>query len=203
MTYKNLGPPTKSSQKPDTFWGGFRQKIMWFNKEINMKKIIFCAGVLMFGLGKVQAETLKVGDPAPNFTAAASDGSQVELKNVIGKSPIVLYFYPKDDTPGCTKEACSLRDNFAAFRKLNATVYGISYDSIESHKQFIDKYKLPFVLISDSDHSIAKLYGSYSLLYAKRMTFVVDKAGKIAWLNPKVDSTTHSAELQAVLAKLQ
>jgi thioredoxin-dependent peroxiredoxin len=168
-----------------------------------MKRCFFGAGVLMFGLGKVQAEALKVGDPAPNFTAPSSGGSQMELKSLIGKSPIVLYFYPKDDTPGCTKEACGIRDHFAAFRKLNATVFGISYDTVESHKQFIDKYKLPFALLSDHDHAIAKLYGADGLLYAKRMTYVVDKSGKIAWMNPKVDPSTHSQELQDVLAKLQ
>ena len=156
----------------------------------------------MFGIGKVQAETLKVGDPAPNFTAASSDGSQVELKSIIGKTPIVLYFYPKDDTPGCTTEACSLRDHFAAFRKLNATVYGISYDSIESHKKFIAKFNLPFALLSDKDRVIAKLYGAGGMLFAKRMTFVIDKSGKIAWINPKVDPSTHSQELEDVLAKL-
>lgn len=157
----------------------------------------------MLGFGKAQADTLKVGDPAPNFTAPASDSSTFELKAATGKAPIVLYFYPKDDTPGCTKEACSLRDNFAAFRKLDATVYGISYDSIESHKKFIEKYKLPFALLSDQNHAIAKLYGADSLLFAKRMTFVVDKSGKIAWINPKVDPSTHSQELEAVLSKLQ
>ncbi len=168
-----------------------------------MKRTLLCAGVLMLGLGKVQAEALKVGDPAPNFTAAASDGSQVELKSVIGKAPIVLYFYPMDDTPGCTKEACSLRDHFAAFRKLDATVYGISYDSIDSHKKFIAKYNLPFVLLSDKDRAIAKLYGAYGMLFAKRMTFVVDKSGKIAWINPKVDPSTHSQELETVLSNLK
>jgi len=157
----------------------------------------------MFGLGKAQAEALKVGDPAPNFTAASSDGGQVELNALVGKAPIVLYFYPKDDTPGCTKEACGLRDNFAAFRKLQATVFGISYDSVESHKKFIEKYKLPFALLADTDHAIAKRYGAAGFIFASRMTFVIDKAGKIAWINPKVDPTTHSSELQAVLAKLQ
>ena len=160
------------------------------------------AGVLMFGIGRAKAD-VKVGQPAPDFTAASSDGSQVHLKALIGKAPIVLYFYPKDDTPGCTKEACSLRDNFAAFRKLNATVFGISYDSVDSHKKFIDKYHLPFALLSDSDHQIAKLYGANSMLFAKRMTFVIDKAGTIAWLNPAVDPATHSQELQDVLSKLQ
>src|SRR5436853_518087 len=106
----------------------------------SMKRCLLGAGVMMFGIGKVQAEALKVGNPASNFTAASSDGSQVELKSLIGKSPIVLYFYPKDDTPGCTKEACGLRDDFAAFRKLDAIVFGVSYDTVESHKKFIEKY---------------------------------------------------------------
>jgi len=156
----------------------------------------------MFGMGSAHAE-LKVGQPAPDFTAAASDGSQVHLKSIEGKSPIVLYFYPKDDTPGCTKEACSLRDNFAAFRHLNATVFGISYDTVESHQKFIEKYHLPFLLLSDHDHAIAKLYGSSGVLFAKRMTFVVDKSGNIAWINPAVNPATHSQELQDVLTKLQ
>jgi peroxiredoxin Q/BCP len=167
-----------------------------------MKRIFLCLGVLMFGLGKARGDSLKVSDPAPNFTAASSDGSQVELKSIIGKTPIVLYFYPMDDTPGCTKEACGLRDHFAAFRKLQATVYGISYDSIESHKKFIAKFNLPFALLSDKDHTIAKLYGANGLLFAKRMTFVIDKSGKIAWMNPKVDPSTHSQELEDVLTKL-
>jgi peroxiredoxin Q/BCP len=153
--------------------------------------------------GKANATELKVGDPAPDFTAPASDGSQVHLKDKIGPSPIVLYFYPKDNTPGCTKEACGLRDNFAAFRKLNATVYGISYDTVDSHQAFIKKFNLPFLLLSDHDKKIAELYGAKGLLFAKRMTFVVDKTGKIAWLNPSVNPSTHSQELEAVLAKLQ
>src|SRR5207253_3218741 len=150
----------------------------------------------MLGFGKAQAEALKVGEPAPNFKAAVSDGSQLELKSVIGKTPVVLYFYPKDDTPGCTTEACGLRDHFAAFRNLHTTVYGISYDSVDSHKKFIAKYNLPFALLADQDHAIAKLYGADGFLYAKRMTFVIDKTGKIAWINPNVDPSTHSQELE-------
>ncbi len=155
----------------------------------------------MFGLGRAEAE-LKVGDNAPDFSAASSDGSTVHLHAILDKAPIVLYFYPKDDTPGCTKEACSLRDNFAAFRKLNATVFGVSYDSVASHKEFIEKYKLPFALLSDSDHTIAKLYGANGMLFAKRMTYVIDHAGRIAYLNPSVNPTTHSQELQDVLTQL-
>src|SRR5277367_4315174 len=125
-----------------------------------MKRIILVfLGVLMFGIGKASA-ALTVGQPAPDFTATASDGTSVHLKAVIGPKPIVLYFYPKDDTPGCTKEACSFRDDFAAFTKLNATVYGVSYDTTESHQAFIAKYHLPFLLLSDSSHAIAKLYGA-------------------------------------------
>ena len=167
-----------------------------------MKRFILFLGVLMFGFGKARAADLRVGDPAPNFTAPASDGSQVELKSQMGKAPIVLYFYPKDDTPGCTKEACGIRDHFAAFRKLNAIVYGVSYDSVDSHKKFIAKYNLPFVLLSDPNHAVAKLYGAESFLFAKRMTFVIDKSGKIAWINPKVDPSKHSDELEKVLASL-
>jgi len=145
---------------------------------------------------------VKVGDPAPDFTADSTTGKPVHLKDEIGKAPIVLYFYPKDDTPGCTKEACGLRDNFAAFRKLNATVYGVSYDSLESHQKFIEKYKLPFVLISDSNKTVAKAYGADGMLFAKRMTFLIDRSGKIAWLNPAVDPATHSAELEAAIAEV-
>src|SRR5947207_1189727 len=125
-----------------------------------MKRILTALGVLMFGFGTARAAELKVGDTAPNFTAASSDGRQVELKSLIGQAPIVLYFYPKDDTPGCTKEACGLKDDFAAFRKLHATVFGVSYDSVESHKKFAAKFNLPFALLADTDHAIAKAYGS-------------------------------------------
>jgi peroxiredoxin Q/BCP len=159
-------------------------------------------GGLFMGTNMASAAELKVGDQAPDFTAATSAGTQVHLQELIGKAPIVLYFYPKDDTPGCTKEACSLRDNFAAFRKLNATVFGISFDSVESHRKFVEKYKLPFLLLSDQDKTIAKLYGAGGMLFAKRMTFVIDKTGKIAWINPAVNPNTHSAELEKVLANL-
>jgi thioredoxin-dependent peroxiredoxin len=167
-----------------------------------MKRLLIFLGVFMFGIGSAKAE-LKVGDPAPDFSAASSDGSQVHLKALTGKAPIVLYFYPKDDTPGCTKEACSIRDDFGAFRKLNATVFGVSYDTVESHKKFIEKYHLPFALLSDSDHAIAKAYGADGSFGAKRMTYVIDKTGNIAWINPAVNPSTHSKELQDVLAKLQ
>ncbi len=166
------------------------------------KKSGIVLGGLLMGFGFVQAAELKVGDAAPDFTAMSSADTSVHLKDELKNAPIVLYFYPKDDTPGCTKEACGLRDNFAAFRKLNATIFGVSYDSVESHKDFVKKFDLPFLLLSDSDKKIAKAYGADGLLFAKRMTFVIDKAGKIAWINPSVSPATHSAELEKVLSHL-
>jgi thioredoxin-dependent peroxiredoxin len=168
--------------------------------ETAMKFLAILAGVLMFGLGSAKAE-LKVGDPAPDFSAPSTSGT-IRLSELVGKAPVIVYFYPKDDTPGCTKEACGLRDSFAAFRKLDATILGVSYDSVESHKKFAGKYKLPFALVSDAHKKIAKAYGADGLLFAKRKTFVIDKVGKIAWVNPDVTPATHSQELQDVLAKL-
>ena len=161
-------------------------------------------GAVLLGGTTQAAEMPKVGDVAPDFTATASDGSTVRLKDYAGKSNVVLYFYPKDDTPGCTKQACGLRDDYAEFAKLNAVVFGVSYDSVESHKKFINKYNLPFLLLADTDKKIAAAYGAGSSLIpaAKRMTFIIDRQGKIAYVNPKVSPAAHSAEVREVLAKL-
>jgi len=158
-------------------------------------------GLVMIQFSAFGAEMPKVGDSAPDFSAAASDGTTMHLKDYIGKGNIILYFYPKDDTKGCTMEACSIRDNFDEFKGLNATVFGVSFDSVESHRNFITKYKLPFVLLADTDKSIAKLYGvaNDDSKVASRVTFVIDKAGKIAFVNPKVNPATHAAELRTVL----
>lgn len=146
----------------------------------------------------------KVGDIAPDFSVAASDGTTVHLKDYIGKGNIILYFYPKDDTKGCTIEACSIRDTFDEFKGLNATILGVSFDSVASHKAFIAKYNLPFVLLADTDKSVAKLYGAANddSKHASRVTFVISKAGRIAFVDPKVNPATHAAELQAVLKSL-
>ena len=151
------------------------------------------------------AELLKVGDVAPDFSVAASDGSTVHLKDQLWKGPIVLYFYPKDDTPGCTKEACGIRDDFSEFKGLNATVFGVSFDSVASHQKFIAKYKLPFVLLADTDKKIAVAYGAAgpNSLTASRVTFVIDAQGKIARVFPKVSPADHSAELRQALAELR
>ena len=159
-------------------------------------------GVMFFCFSKAQGEELKLGSPAPEFVAPASNGSQVRLSEWLNRAPIVLYFYPKDDTPGCTKEACSIRDNFNAFRDLKATIFGINYDAISSHKKFIERYHLPFLLLTDLDHSIGKAYGAGGLLSVSRQTFIIDKHGTLVYINRSVNPATQSLELQNALAQL-
>jgi peroxiredoxin Q/BCP len=170
-----------------------------------MKTIILLLGAgLLARSTAFSAEMPTVGDKAPDFSVAASNGTTVQLKDYVGKGPIILYFYPKDDTKGCTAEACGIRDTMDEFKGLNATVLGVSFDSVESHKAFIAKYKLPFVLLADTDKKVAKAYGvaDDSSKVAGRVTFVINKAGKIAFVDPKVNPATHATELRAVLANL-
>lgn len=146
-----------------------------------------------------------VGDDAPSFTAKASNGQTVALADFKGKSHVVLYFYPKDDTPGCTRQACSVRDTHDEFKELNAVVLGVSFDSVESHRKFVEKHKLPFLLLADMDKAIAKAYGiaDEATAMAPRVTFIISKAGKIALVIPKVNPDTHSAEVRQALAGLE
>lgn len=157
---------------------------------------------LAVGAAPARAGALKVGDKAPDVTAPLSDGTTFKLSAWLDRAPLVLYFYPKDNTPGCTKEACSLRDDFPSFRGLKATVIGISYDGVESHKKFIAKYSLPFLLASDTDKKAAKAFGVDGLLFAHRATFIVGKDGTILYVNPSVSPKTHSKEVRDFLATL-
>jgi peroxiredoxin Q/BCP len=122
----------------------------------------------------------KTGQPAPDFALKDQDGTVVRLSDFKGK-PLVLYFYPKDDTPGCTAEACTFRDSFEVFSDAGAAVAGVSSDSPESHKRFAAKNKLPFRLLSDEDERVKKAYGVYTMmgLWSGRVTFVIDKNGVI------------------------
>ncbi len=150
--------------------------------------------------------SLTVGSRAPDFTLPAGDGSSVSLKALRGKK-VVLYFYPKDDTPGCTKEACSFRDNFAALRKKRAVVIGISADSPASHEKFSRKFDLPFTLASDEDKEVLKQYGVWKqkslygrkFLGIERTTFVIDEEGKISHIFPRVKVDGHTEEVLAAL----
>lgn len=145
---------------------------------------------------------IKEGNAAPDFTATNTNGETVRLKDLRGKK-VVLYFYPKDDTPGCTKEACSFRDSFAQFRKQGIEVIGVSTDSEASHKKFTAKYELPFTLLADTDHSIADAYGVYgekkfmgrTYMGVKRMTFLIDEKGKVRKVFEKVKPEEHAQEV--------
>ena len=145
---------------------------------------------------------LKIGDAAPNFKLVDQNEKEHNLSNYFGKK-IVVYFYPKDDTPGCTKEACSIRDNFALFEENNIIVFGISYDSPSSHKKFSEKYNLPFILLSDSAKSVATLYNSKGLFMAKRNTFLIDEEGKIFKIYKNVDVSTHTESILNDFSKLE
>jgi peroxiredoxin Q/BCP len=152
---------------------------------------------------------LQIGDNAPDFTATADSGEKIRLKDLRGKK-VILYFYPKDDTPGCTREACDFRDLYARFKKKNVVVLGVSVDSAASHAKFKSKYGLPFALISDEDHKIVEAYGVWKekSMYGKkymgteRTTFLIDEKGKIARIYEKVKVDGHAdALLEAVSEK--
>jgi thioredoxin-dependent peroxiredoxin len=144
----------------------------------------------------------KEGSMAPDFKVKNTDGETVRLKDLRGRK-VVLYFYPKDDTPGCTKEACSFRDAFSDFKKRGIEVLGVSTDSEASHKKFTAKYKLPFTLLTDTDHAIADAYGVYgekkfmgrTYMGVKRMTFLIDEKGKVKKVFEKVKPDEHAQEV--------
>jgi len=144
-----------------------------------------------------------IGKPAPDFSLPSTTGENISLKQFKGKKTVILYFYPKDETPGCTKEACEFRDQFAEFERNNVVVLGISTDPMESHLKFRDKHHLPFPLLSDEDTAVSKLFGVYKQknLYGKkymgieRTTFVIDKTGRIAQIYPKVKVEGHMQDL--------
>jgi peroxiredoxin Q/BCP len=150
--------------------------------------------------------TLKEGDPAPDFTAPASSGGTVSLADFKGQH-VVLYFYPRDDTPGCTKEACGFRDAYEKFKKAGAVVLGVSIDPLKSHDKFITKFKLPFTLIADEDKAIVQKYGVWGqksfmgrkYMGTHRVTFLIDPNGRIKKIWPAVKPEAHPAEVLAAI----
>ena len=149
---------------------------------------------------------LKVGDKAPSFTAATSGGGKISLADYLGQN-VVLYFYPRDDTPGCTKEACAFRDQFADFKKKGAVVLGVSTDPVKSHDKFVAKFSLPFTLLADEDKQIVEAYGVWgekSFMGRKytgtnRVTFLIGPDGNIKKIWPQVKPEEHVAEVLAAL----
>ncbi len=150
---------------------------------------------------------LKVGEPAPDFSLSAYDGKPVSLGDFRDKQSVVLYFYPKDDTPGCTREACAFRDLSAEFAAKNAVILGVSPDTVESHVAFRDKFSLPFPLLADPDHEVAESYGVWkernrdgrTFMGVERTTVIIGKDGEIKKLWPNVTVDGHVDEVLAAL----
>jgi len=149
---------------------------------------------------------LAVGTEAPHFKAINQDGKTIALSDFKGKK-VLLYFYPRDNTPGCTKEACAFRDHVSAFQQLNVEILGVSIDDEKSHQSFAKKYDLPFALLADPEKSLVQAYGVWGekSLYGKkymgthRVTYLIDESGRIAAVFPKVKPEKHAAEILAVL----
>lgn len=140
---------------------------------------------------------IKVGDRVPNFSLPSQIGATVNIGDLIGKKSLVIYFYPKDDTPGCTAESCAFRDSYEVFTDAGAEVIGISGDSPQSHQQFAQKYNLPFTLLSDSDNRVRKLFGVPSTLFVLpgRVTYIIDKEGIVRHIfDSMLDFKAHVTE---------
>ena len=177
----------------------------WFVKRYSRD-----LGSVTVSLGRnVMADWVEAGSKAPDFSLPADDGAKVKLKDFKGK-PVVLYFYPKDDTPGCTKEACAFRDRKKELEKLGAVVLGVSADDVASHGKFRDKFKLNFPLLADVDHKTAEDYGAWreKNMYGKksmgiqRSTFLIDGQGKVAKVWKKVSVDGHDDEVIEALGEL-
>lgn len=167
--------------------------------------LYFVLSMTLAGVSPSFADELAAGQPAPDFELPDQSGQLHSIEDYRGQW-VALYFYPKDDTPGCTTEACEFRDNIFAFKNLNCQIIGVSLDDEASHKGFAEKYSLPFPLLADSAGTTADAYGvkanMYGMTVAKRQTFLIDPEGRIAKHYDTVDPETHSAELLADLKGL-
>jgi len=157
--------------------------------------------------GAQESKLPQVGQPAPDFILPSTDDTDVSLSSFKGKQAVVLYFYPKDDTPGCTREACSFRDLRTLFNENGAEILGVSPDTVKSHKKFQQKFQLTFPLLADADHAVAEQYGVWQLkkfmgrqyMGIARTTFVVDKTGTITAVFPNVKVDGHADKVLAAL----
>ena len=173
---------------------------------MSLKQLIaLLSGVLLMIFGATKADELKVGDAAPGFELLDQYSERHRLEDYRDRW-LVLYFYPKNDTPGCTTEACELRDDYLTLKGMGVAVVGVSLDDVKSHSEFAAKYHLPFTLLSDAKGAVAAAYGSLTSLgfikFAKRHTFIIDPQGNIAKIYRSVSPKTHSDELIADLQSL-
>lgn len=159
----------------------------------------------MFSFFLPRSQAIEVGSPAPAVTAIDQDGKSVKFEEVYARGTTLVYFYPKAGTPGCTAQACSLRDAFASLHGRNLQILGVSRDTPEAQKKFQEKYKIPFTLIADADGQVAKAFGVPSVLglpLSSRQSFIV-KDGKVVWESLSAKTTEHAAEVQAALDSLK
>jgi len=160
---------------------------------------------LLFFTGRSgHAQEIKVGSKVPEFKLLDQSGKEFDSKDVVGKKKLVIYFYPKDETSGCTKEACSFRDQYEVFQKADAMIIGISGQSVESHKEFAENHKLPFTQLSDQDNKVRKLFGVRTSPIPGRVTFVVDKTGTVVYVfDSLTQATKHVDEAVRVLSEMK
>lgn len=158
----------------------------------------------LFGLFSDTSGQIKTGETVPDFSLQDQDNHTFRLSEALAKGPVVVYFYPKDDTPGCTKEACSFRDSFAAFTDAGAQVIGISSDDVASHKKFAQKHNLPFTLLADEKNEVRKLFGvPKTMMLPGRVTYVLDRKGAVVHqFNSMTQATQHVEEALAAIKKL-
>ncbi len=176
-----------------------------------MRRLICCSilsSVCLLAMAAAKAAapaaTPKVGDKAPLIQAKDQDGKLWRLQDALGKQAVLLYFYPKDDTPGCTKEACGLRDRMGDLKKDNVQVIGVSFDPAESHQKFISKYNLNFPLLVDTDGQVADAYGAKmpNRNMARRVSFLIDKNGVIRHVTDNPSAAVHLDEMKEAVAQL-
>jgi peroxiredoxin Q/BCP len=173
------------------------------NKFLLLALVLIIATLIPVQMSKKEA--IKIGDKVPSFTLKDQNGLDFSSQEFAGKTAMVIYFYPKDDTPGCTKEACSFRDTYSDFRDLNAKVIGISADNVSSHKKFAEKYNLPFSLLADTKNQVRKLFGvpnSMLGLVPGRVTYIVNEKGLVTGIYDNMfNSERHIKESLKALKK--
>lgn len=157
--------------------------------------------VLLVGFLWGKSMPVSIGDTAPDFSLPDENGQIHALSQYRGQK-VVVYFYPKDDTPGCTKEACGIRDEFSSFKDNQIVVFGVSYDNASSHRKFKKKFDIPFHLLSDEDKSVSRLYGADGMFFPSRKTYLIDEDGKLLKIYDKVNVLNHAEDILHSFAEI-